>query len=79
MEGRVQLSLSLSRSLVCACRVVTGDSLDLSCFGTGGLGLHAATSISHCDVATRDGDVILGEAQTAEDDVDVTSQHPSET
>lgn len=56
-----------------------GDPLLLSHIGTGGQGLYTSASVSHCDVATWEGCVILGEVETAEDDKDVTLQHPSET
>lgn len=55
-----------------------GDPLLLSRIGTGGQGRYTSASISHWDVATWEGGVILGEVETAEDDMDVTSQHPSE-
>lgn len=51
----------------------------LSRIGTGGQGLYTSASVSHCDVATWEGDVILGEVETAADDMDVTLQHPLET
>lgn len=60
-------------------RTETGDPADLSCFGTGGLGLYTLeVSIRHWVVGTGEVGVTLGEAEIAENGKDVTSQHPSE-
>lgn len=52
----------------------TGDPADLSCFGTGGLGLYTLeVSIRHWVVGTGEVDVTLGEAEITENGKDVTS------
>lgn len=55
-----------------------GDSSELSCFGTGRLGLYASACIHIPMWPLREGGMILGKAETANDDMDVTSQHPSQ-